>query len=269
MSGPTIEPQMGHCSGKLRLEKSYGHALGEFLEPVEDDGDLWVDQGSVSTLASDDMSDHNPRERRLFRDLQEKSVLTRQVQRLASSIAESAGPAPPRDEAIAGGPNTPSPSGEPRRRWRSLSNKYCPAHRSLDCVCRRNLKSQLKRFRSSREQHMKEVMELKAAHQALRTAEQALSGAELASEARDKARPPCRASAQASARRTPGFVRKRRTSKQWNRSWRPRRATERFSQSNSTSFSKRSSYFVLRSLRATRRPPGTGLPDSLLSRFLR
>mgnify|MGYP000462809673 CR=1 FL=1 len=32
------------------------------------------------------MSDHNPRERRLFRDLQEKSVLTRQVQRLAGSM---------------------------------------------------------------------------------------------------------------------------------------------------------------------------------------
>ena len=37
------------------------------------------------------------------------------------------------------------------------------------------------------EQHKKEVMELKEAHQALRTAEQALSGAELASEAKDKA----------------------------------------------------------------------------------
>ena len=37
------------------------------------------------------------------------------------------------------------------------------------------------------ERHKKEVMELKVAHQALRTAEQALSGAELASEARDKA----------------------------------------------------------------------------------
>ena len=36
------------------------------------------------------------------------------------------------------------------------------------------------------EQHKKEVVELKVAHQALRTAEQALS-AELASEARDKA----------------------------------------------------------------------------------
>ena len=37
------------------------------------------------------------------------------------------------------------------------------------------------------EQHKKEVMELEVAHQALRTAEQALSGAQLASEARDKA----------------------------------------------------------------------------------
>ena len=37
------------------------------------------------------------------------------------------------------------------------------------------------------EQHKKEVMELKEAHQALRMAEQALSGAELASEAKDKA----------------------------------------------------------------------------------
>ena len=37
------------------------------------------------------------------------------------------------------------------------------------------------------EQHKKEVMELEVAHQALRTAEQALSGAQFASEARDKA----------------------------------------------------------------------------------
>ena len=36
-------------------------------------------------------------------------------------------------------------------------------------------------------QHKKEVMELKVAHQALHTAQQALSGVELASEAKDKA----------------------------------------------------------------------------------
>ena len=49
------------------------------------------------------------------------------------------------------------------------------------------LEISVKEVQTFEEQHKKEVMELKVAHQALRTAEQALSGAELASEARDKA----------------------------------------------------------------------------------
>ena len=49
------------------------------------------------------------------------------------------------------------------------------------------LEISVKEVQTFEEQHKKEVMELEVAHQALRTAGQALSGAQLASEARDKA----------------------------------------------------------------------------------
>ena len=52
---------------------------------------------------------------------------------------------------------------------------------------REELEISVEEVQTFEEQHKKEVLELNVAHQALRTAEQALSDAEFASEARDKA----------------------------------------------------------------------------------
>ena len=140
----------------------------------------------VSTLASDEMSDHNPRERRLFRDLQEKSVLTRQVQRLASSMR--------RLEARAAKRRS--------NRWRArytnsirraaakveeCEQQVLSLALELRLRVQEELEVSVEEVQAFEAQHKKEVMELKVAHQALHTAQQALSGVELASEAKDKA----------------------------------------------------------------------------------
>ena len=140
----------------------------------------------MSTLASDEMSAHNPRERRLFRDLQEKNVLTRQIQRLASSMRRLQASAAKRRS----------------HRWRArytnsirraatkveeLEQQVLSRAQELRLRVQEELEISVEEVQAFEEQHKKEVMELKVAHQALRTAEQALSGAELASEARDKA----------------------------------------------------------------------------------
>ncbi len=140
----------------------------------------------MSTLASDEMSAHNPRERRLFRDLHEKSVLTRQVQRLASSMRRLQARVAKRRS----------------HRWRAqytnsirraatkveeLEQQVLSRAQELRLRLQEELEVSVEEVQAFEEQHKKEVMELKGAHQALRTAEQALSGAELASEAKDKA----------------------------------------------------------------------------------
>ena len=132
------------------------------------------------------MSDHNPRERRLFRDLQEKSVLTRQVQRLASSMR--------RLEARAAKRRS--------NRWRArytnsirraaakvegCEQQVLSLALELRLRVQEELEVSVEEVQAFEKQHKKEVMELKVAHQALHTAQQALSGVELASEAKDKA----------------------------------------------------------------------------------
>ena len=132
------------------------------------------------------MSAHNPRERRLFRDLQEKNVLTRQIQRLASSMWRLQARAAKRRS----------------HRWRArytnsirraatkveeLEQQVLSRAQELRLRVQEELEISVEEVQAFEEQHKKEVMELKEAHQALRTAEQALSGAELASEAKDKA----------------------------------------------------------------------------------
>ena len=140
----------------------------------------------MSTLVSDEMSAHNPRERRLFRDLQEKSVLTRQVQRLASSMRRLQARAAKRRN----------------NRWRAqytksirravakveeLEQQVLSRAQELRLRVQEELEVSVEEVQAFEEQHKKEVMELKGARQALRTAEQVLSGAELTSEAKDKA----------------------------------------------------------------------------------
>ena len=131
------------------------------------------------------MSEHNPRERALFRDLQEKSVLTKQVQRLASSMRRLQARADKRRN----------------HRWRAryansiersvakveeLEQQIVPRAEELRLRVQEELDISVEEVRAFEEQHKKEVAELNVAHQALRATEQALS-AELASEARDKA----------------------------------------------------------------------------------
>ena len=131
------------------------------------------------------MSDHNPRERRLFRDLQEKSILTRQIQRLSSSLRRWKARAAKRRS----------------HRWRAryanstqrttaqvatLEQQVSSRAHELRLRVQEELEISVEEVRSFEEQHKKEIAELNVAHQALRATEQALS-AEVASEARDKA----------------------------------------------------------------------------------
>ena len=140
----------------------------------------------MSRLASDEMSAHNPRERRLFRDLQEKNVLTQQIQRLASSMRRLQARAAKRRSHHWRARYTNSI-------WRAatkveeLEEQVLSRAQELRLRVQEELEISVEEVQAFEEQHKKEVMELKEAHQALRTAEQALSGAELASEAKDKA----------------------------------------------------------------------------------
>ena len=132
------------------------------------------------------MAEHNPRERRLFNDLQEKSALTRQVRRLASSMQRWQASAAKRRS----------------NRWRAqytksirraaamveeLEPQVLSRAQALGSRVREELDLSVEEVQKFEEQHKKEVLELQAAQQALRKAQHALSGAELASEARDKA----------------------------------------------------------------------------------
>ena len=139
----------------------------------------------MSTVASGEMSVHNPRERSLFRDLQEKSVLTKQIQRLASSVRRLQARAAKRRS----------------HRWRArytnsiqraavkvneLEQEVASRAQELRLRVQEELEVSVDEVQAFEEQHKKEVEELNAARQALRSTEQALSG-ELASEATDQA----------------------------------------------------------------------------------
>ena len=132
------------------------------------------------------MSDHNPRERRLFRDLQEKSILTKQIQRLSSSMRRLQARAAKRRN----------------HRWRAryansiqrataqvaeLEQEVSSRAHELRSQVQEELEVSVEEVRAFEEQHKKEVAESEEAHRALLAAEQALGSAELASEAKDKA----------------------------------------------------------------------------------
>ncbi len=139
----------------------------------------------MSTLASDEMSDHNPRERRLFRDLQEKSVLTRQVQRLASTMRRLQARAAKRRSHRLRARYTNSIR-RAAAKAEELEQQVLSRAQELRLRVREELEISVEEVQAFEAQHKKEVMELKGAHQTLRKAEQALSS-ELASEAKDKA----------------------------------------------------------------------------------
>ena len=131
------------------------------------------------------MSDHNPRERYLFRDLQEKSVLTKQVQRLASSIRRLQARATKRRSHRWRARYTNSVQ-RAAAKLEELEPQVLSRAQELRLRVQEELDISVEEVQKFEEQHRKEIMELEAAQQSLRTAEQTLS-AEFASGAKDKA----------------------------------------------------------------------------------
>ena len=130
----------------------------------------------MSGLASEHMAEHNPRERRLFADLQEKHVLTKQVRRLASAVRRWQARAAKRRN----------------KRWRAqytnsirrasakledLERQVLTRAQELKLRVRDELETSVEEVQKFEEQHRKEVQELTVSHQELREAKQALSGA--------------------------------------------------------------------------------------------
>ena len=132
------------------------------------------------------MSGHNRRERRLFRDLREKSVLTCQIQRLSSLMRRLQARAAKRRSNRWQARYTKSIL-RATAKVEELEPQVLSRAQELRLRVQEELEISVEEVQAFEEQHKKEIMELKVAHQALRTAEQALSGADLASEARDKA----------------------------------------------------------------------------------
>ena len=132
------------------------------------------------------MSGHNRRERRLFRDLREKSVLTCQIQRLSSLMRRLQARAAKRRSNRWQARYTKSIL-RATAKVEELEPQVLSRAQELRLRVQEELEISVEEVQAFEEQHKKEIMELKVAHQALRTAEQALSGADLASEAREKA----------------------------------------------------------------------------------
>lgn len=129
------------------------------------------------------MAVHNPRERRLFRDLDEKSALTREVRRLASSMRRWQARLAKRQSKRWSAQYT----GSIRRTSASVEDLQRQVlSRALDLKSRiqEELEMSVEEVQQFEEQHKKEVQELRASRQELRAAEQALSDA---ATARDKA----------------------------------------------------------------------------------
>ena len=132
------------------------------------------------------MSDHNPRERCLFSDLQEKSVLTKQIQRLSSSMRRLQARAAKRRNhhwRARYANSIQRATAQVAELGRQVSSR---AH-ELRSRVQEELEVSVEEVRIFEEQHKKEVAESQEAHRALLAAEQTLSGAEPASEAKDKA----------------------------------------------------------------------------------
>ena len=125
------------------------------------------------------MAVHNIRERQLFRDLHEKSVLSREIRRLASSMRRwEAGLAKKRG-----------------KRWKAqytqairrastsvedLERQLLSQAQDLKSRVQEELEISVEEVQQFEAQHKKEVQELHASRQELRAAEQALSDAEKA-----------------------------------------------------------------------------------------
>ncbi len=130
------------------------------------------------------MAVHNLRERKLFRDLHEKSVLSREIRRLASSMRRwEAGLAKKRG-----------------KRWQAqytrairrasanvedLERQLLGQAQDLKSRIQEELEISVEEVQQFEAQHKKEVQELQASRQELRAAKQAVSSAEAAHDKAD------------------------------------------------------------------------------------
>ena len=118
--------------------------------------------------------------------MREKSVLTCQIQRLSSLMRRLQARAAKRRSNRWQARYTKSIL-RATAKVEELEPQVLSRAQELRLRVQEELEISVEEVQAFEEQHKKEIMELKVAHQALRTAEQALSGADLASEARDKA----------------------------------------------------------------------------------
>ena len=130
----------------------------------------------MSGLASEEMAEHNPRERRLFGDLQEKHVLTRQVRRLASATRRWQARVAKRRSKRWRAQYTNSIR-RAAARLEGLERQVFTRAQELRLRVQEELETSVEEVQEFEEQHRKEVQELKVSQQKLREAKQALSGA--------------------------------------------------------------------------------------------
>ena len=129
----------------------------------------------MSGLASEYMVEHNPRERRLFKDLQEKHVLTRQVRRLASAVRRWQARVAKRRNKRWSAQYTNSIR-RASARLEDLERQVLTRAQELRLRVQEELETSVEEVQKFEEQHRKEVQDLKVSHQKLRETKQALSG---------------------------------------------------------------------------------------------
>ena len=122
------------------------------------------------------MAEHNPSERRLFRDLQEKHVLTKQVRRLVSAVRRWQVQVATRRSKRWAAQYTNSIR-RASARLEDLERQVLTRAQDLRLRVQEELETSLEEVQSFEEQHRKEIMELEVSQQELREARLALSGA--------------------------------------------------------------------------------------------
>ena len=122
------------------------------------------------------MAEHNPSERRLFRDLQEKHVLTKQVRRLVSAVRRWQAQVATRRSKRWAAQYTNSIR-RASARLEDLERQVLARAQDLRLRVQEELDTSVEEVQRFEEQHRKEVQELEVSQRELRKARLALSGA--------------------------------------------------------------------------------------------
>ena len=122
------------------------------------------------------MAEHNPSERRLFRDLQEKHVLTKQVRHLVSAVRRWQVQVATRRSKRWAAQYTNSIR-RASARLEDLERQVLTRAQALRLRVQEELETSVEEVQSFEEQHRKEIRELEVSQQELREARLALSGA--------------------------------------------------------------------------------------------